>query len=247
MKKTIIVALSILLMLTAFTACNPDNDGETESLSTAEWQIFNDGPNKKGSYISIESVPVAIDGEYDLEIAFADGTYTFIVDGQTLAKDIAPEATETAGKIQGLYFGLQANGVAPYSATFTAPVVTADGKSVDNVPALENNTNLSATEGWVNSRDGKAGVEIAADKKSVTITTTKDSEASGKYQGLELRADNLMEDAAASWSVKTTVKVDTSIFNTAGSSVGFWVEAADGTSDGFWHVIRLNSTATAAN
>ena len=241
MKKTVIVALSILLMLTAFTGCNPDNEDQT--VSTAEWQYYNDDADKSSEYVSVDSVAVAADGEYDLEISFADGKYTFTVDGQTLASNIAPAVAETSKKIQGLYFGLNDNGTA-YSATFTAPVVTADGKAVENVPALEDiSTDTSVTEGWVNSRDGKATIKVAEDKKSVTITSTADAT---DYQGLELRADNLMASAAASWSVKTTVTVDTAIFETAGAGVGFWVETADDTSDGFWQVIRLNSTAEAA-
>ena len=242
MKKTVIAVLSILLMLAAFTGCDPNNEDQT--ISTAEWQYYNDDADKSSEYVDVDSVAVAADGEYELEISFADGKYALKVDGMTLKSDIAPVAGETAGKIQGLYFGLNNNGTA-YSATFTAPVVTADGKTVENVPALKNiSTDTSATAGWVNSRDGKATIKVAEDKKSVTITSTADA---ADYQGLELRADTLMPEAVTSWSVKTTVKVDTSIFDTANAGVGFWVEAADatGASDGFWHVIRLNSTVTA--
>ena len=233
MKKTIIVALSILLMLTAFTACNPTTD-EDQTVSTAEWQYYNDDQDKSSEYVSVDSVAVAADGKYDLEISFADGKYAFTVDGQTLAKDIAPAKEGENKKIQGLYFGLNGGSDTAYSATFTAPVVTADGKTVD-VPALD-------AAFWVNSRDGKAVIKVADDKKSVTITSTADA---ADYQGLELRADDLMDADAASWSVKTTVTVDTAIFETAGTGVGFWVETSDGTSDGFWQVIRLNSTAKA--
>ena len=58
-----------------------------------------------------------------------------------------------------------------------------------------------------------------------------------------------MAEAVASWKVKTTMTVDTAIFDNAGTNVGFWVETAPETpaEDGFWQVIRLNSTATAAN
>ena len=244
MKKTIIVALSILLMLTAFTACNPTTD-EDQTVSTAEWQYYNDDQDKSSEYVSVDSVAVAADGKYDLEISFADGKYAFTVDGQTLASDIAPAEKGESKKIQGLYFGLNGGSETAYSATFTAPVVTADGKAVKNVPALEKiSTDTSTTEGWVNSRDGKATIKVADDKKSVTITSTADAT---DYQGLELRADNLMPSEVASWSVKTTVTVDTAIFETAGTGVGFWVETSDsdGTSDGFWQVIRLNSTAKA--
>ena len=241
MKKTIIVALSILLMLTAFTACNPTTD-EDQTVSTAEWQYYNDDQDKSSEYVSVDSVAVAADGKYDLEISFADGKYAFTVDGQTLANDIAPAVAGESKKIQGLYFGLNGGSETAYSATFTAPVVTADGKTVD-VPALEGiSTDTSAESGWVNSRDGKATIKVADDKKSVTITSTADA---ADYQGLELRADDLMDAEAASWSVKTTVTVDTAIFGTAGTGVGFWVETSDGTSDGFWQVIRLNSTAKA--
>lgn len=239
MKKTIIVALSILLMLTAFTACNPTTE-EDQTVSTAVWEYFNDDAQRQGKYTANTALAVAADGTYDLEISYAEGKYTFKVDGETLANDLAAAETEnTSKKIQGLYFGVQANKVAPYSVTFTKPVITADGDSVE-VPAFSD---------WVNSRDPQNVSKISQDGNSVTITSTKDPSevASQNYQGLELAKADLMTEAAASWTVKTTMTVDTAIFDNAGTNVGFWVETAPETpaEDGFWQVIRLNSTAKA--
>ena len=93
MKKTIIVALSILLMLVAFTACNPETEEPAETVS-AVLEYFNDNAQKQGEYKANTALAVAADGTYDLEISYADGKYTFKVDGETLASDLAAAETE---------------------------------------------------------------------------------------------------------------------------------------------------------